>query len=511
MTTTEQAAQMPRTVESCVRLLEQHSLLECAPAADELAPSFVLRGVCCDSRRAMRDSLFICKGAHFKADYARDALAAGAAAYLASERIEGVAAPCILVNDVRAAMGILADAFFEHPSGDLKICAITGTKGKTTSAYYLKSIVDEHARSCEAARCALLSTIAIDDGIERVPSTLTTPEPIDLQQHLANARKAGASAVVMEASSQALKYGRLACVALETGMFTNLGEDHISPIEHPDFADYMASKLSLFDRCRNAVVNADDPHGQAFVDAAHAAGCERVITYSMHDPAADFYADNIRRVQGGVSFDAHFDGACHPLLLNTMGAFNIANALGAMACAVTIGIGPDDIARGLARAVVPGRMETFAHPQRDIVGVIDYAHNGSSLEALLADVRESYPDRRVIAVFGATGTKGVERRFGMGEAAGRLADVVITTEDDPGQERVEDICDAIASSARAAGATDVRIVLDREQAVREAIAAAVEPAVIVLAGKGHERTIIRKEGRVPYEGDASLITRLFNE
>ena len=215
-----------------VQLLLKNGLL-----ADNtpLSTDFTRRveAVTCDSRGAVPGSLFLCKGAAFKEEYLLEALGRGAFAYVSERAYPAAPAPCIRVTDIRAAMGLLADAAWGHPSGSLGVVGITGTKGKTTTAYFLKSILDLWRDEQGLHPVGLLSTILTDDGVQRKPATLTTPEPLDLQRHLWNAGNAGCGYVVMECSSQALKYGRMTGVELEAAVFLNLGEDHISPHEHP--------------------------------------------------------------------------------------------------------------------------------------------------------------------------------------------------------------------------------------------------------------------------------------
>lgn len=490
---------------------------QAAAAADSAAlRALPVSHVTCNSRDAVPGTLFICKGAAFKPSYLEDAVAAGAVAYLAAQPYPGIAAPCAQVDDVRLAMGLLADAAYDHPSGKLDICAFTGTKGKTTCAYYLRGILDAAARAAgRTARTPIFSTIELDDGIEAGPSKLTTPEPLDLQRHLANAVAAGADRLVMEASSQALKYGRVTATRFAVGAFINIGNDHISPIEHPTFEDYLAAKLRIFDHAETAVVNleANDEHIDKILAAARAA-CPRVVTYALADPAADVALLAARPAPNRP--DATLAQVRTPaftaeVLVPSVAEFNLSNALAAIACAYALGVDEQSITAGLADVYVPGRMQTVPTGNPDVAAIVDYAHNGDELETLLATVRRHYPGREVVAVFGATGVKGVERRVGMGVAAGKLADRIVATEDDAGTEDVASICATIVENVRAQGNGNVKVVLDRTEAIRTALAETQGPAVIVVAGKGHEKRMLRAEGPVPYEGDAAVLTRAASE
>lgn len=474
-----------------VQLLQKNGLLaDTGPmGADLSAP---IEAVTCDSRRVVPGSLFICKGAAFRAEYLAAALEKGAVAYV-SETPYDLPAPCVRVTDIRTAMGLLADLAWGHPSGRVKVIGLTGTKGKTTTAYFLKSILDRWREARNKPPVGLLSTIVIDDGVSRRPATLTTPEPLDLQRHLSNAAGAGCEYVVMECSSQALKYGRMIGVELAVGVFLNIGEDHISPNEHPDLEDYFRSKLKIFDAADAAVVNLDSDRAEEILAAASER--REVLGYSMQSVRA------VAREGTGTAFTALYKGREERLAIPMTGTFNVSNALCALAVCELLAVPAEHVRAGLAEARVPGRMETY-HAQNKTV-IVDYAHNGMALEALLRSVREDYPGAAVTAVFGCTGDKGLDRREGMGRAAGRWADAVVLTEDDPGHERVEDICAEIEGHIAPFGKA-VEIIPDREQAIRTAIETAPAGGVVVLAGKGSESKQKRQNGPEPYATDGLL-------
>ena len=486
------------------QLLLRHGLLagDKPLSADLTAPVAL---VSCDSKRVVPGTLFLCKGAAFRGQYLADAVRSGAFAYV-SERPygEGGAVPCIRVTDIRRAMGLLADLAYGHPSGALKVTGITGTKGKTTAAYYIKSILDAWRAEKGRRETAILSTIVTDDGLERRPARLTTPEPLDLQRHLRNAVTAGAGYVTMEFSSQALKYGRVIGVDLSCAVFLNIGEDHISPIEHPDWADYFASKLLIFRQAETACVNLDCDHAEDIRRAAEV--CPRVLTFSREDPAADVYASDIRKEGDGIRFRLRTPRYERDMVLGMPGLFNVENALAAAAVAEVYGIPEGAVAAGLARAAVPGRMEHYSSADGQLSVIVDYAHNGMSLEALLRSVRAEYPGRTLTVLFGCTGGKAIDRRAGMGRAAGALADRILLTEDDPGPEEVAGICAGIQSHIAPWG-KEAEVIPDREEAVFRAILDSAVPGVVVLAGKGCEMTQKRKNGPEPCVPDGLLARR----
>ena len=487
-------------------LLRNHLAADATPLAADLTRPVAL--VSCDSQVVIPNTLFVCKGARFKVDYLRDAWRQGAFAYVSETVYPQVPLPCIRVSDIRQAMGLLADRFYGHPSGALKITGITGTKGKTTTAYYVKSIVDAWLAREGHRESALLSTIVTDDGVECRPAKLTTPEPLDLQRHLANAASSGADWLTMEVSSQALKYGRVIGVELACAVFLNIGEDHISPVEHPNLEDYLNAKLLIFRQAECACVNLDSDQAERVRQAAEV--CPRVLTFSRKFPSADVYGAQVRKQGDKIAFHVRTPRYEGELAISTPGLFNVENALAAVAVAEAYHIPRQAVEEGLARAFVPGRMEHYASRDGQLSVIVDYSHNGMSLENALRSVRTEYPGRELTVLFGCTGGKGIDRREGMGNAAGKWADRVILTEDDPGPEEVAAICADIGVFVSAHG-KDYTVIPDREEAVERAILGARRPAVVLLADKGCETAQKRKNGPEPCTPDGQLARRALDK
>lgn len=488
-------------------LLKNDLLMDKTPLGLDLTREVPL--VSCDSQSVLPGTLFICKGAAFKPDYLKDAVRKGAVAYVSETAYPEVPeVPCIPVTDIRRAMALLAVAAWGHPSGRIRVTGITGTKGKTTTAYYLKSILDAWRALDQERPTAMLSTIVTDDGVERRPAKLTTPEPLELQRHLWNAVSADAGFVTMEVSSQALKYHRSLGVELAAAVFLNIGEDHISPKEHPDFEDYFTSKLLIFRQAKLAVVNLDCDHAERVLAAAKV--CERVITFSQKDDSADIYAYNVQKDGPSTAFQVRTPVGDMRLSIPMAGLFNVDNALAAVGVAIAYGAPVEAIREGLARSVVPGRMETYHSAGGGLTVIVDYAHNGMALEALLSSVRGEYPERELTILFGCTGGKGLDRREGMGTAAGKWADRIILTEDDPGPEEIEDICRDIGGYIAPFGKSWT-VIPDRVQAISTAIMDASRPAVVLLAGKGAEQEQKCKTGSVPCAPDGMLARKVLDK
>ncbi|QWT17851.1 UDP-N-acetylmuramoyl-L-alanyl-D-glutamate--2,6-diaminopimelate ligase [Collinsella sp. zg1085] len=490
-----------------LQVLAAAGIVEEAPAT-ELTQRLPIAFATDDSRQVQADTLFVCKGAQFKRDYLLQAREAGAIAYVATQDYS-VDIPLIRVSDIRRALGVLALSYYNNPSAQLKIAAFTGTKGKTTCVYYLKHVLDYAADKHNQPPAGLFSTIEYFDGMQSGKSTLTTPEAFQLQKQLSNARDAGLTTVVMEASSQALKYERTYGMEFAVGAFTNIGEDHISPQEHPDFEDYFASKLKLFAQCKTAVVNLDMKHVERVLDAAGASS--QLISYSLSNPKADVYVEKLSNTHEGMRARVHTPSFTRDMLIATPVVFNVSNALATIACALALGLGEAELVHAFETLRVPGRMELYPSADGRILGLVDYAHNGMSLSTLLSDLRNNYPDRELAVVFGATGGKGLDRRTTMGHAAGKLADRIIVTEDDPGPEDPADIADAIVSAIKTTGNQNYQVVLDRVDAIRRCVHETTRPAIVIVTGKGNDNYMLRHGVHEPWIPDGVHLAQALEE
>ncbi len=468
---------------------------ECIQGKDDRAVSAIVN----NSRKASQDDLFICiAGANTDGhDYAQEVAAKGVAVLVVEKEIalDNSDVTVIKVTDTRYAMAIIAAAFFGHPAEAMNIIGITGTKGKTTTAYMIKSILEQAGH-----RVGLIGTIEVIIGEEHIPTVNTTPESLLIQQYFRQMADAGCDIVVMEAASQGFKLSRTAGFVFDIGIFTNLEPDHIGPNEHADFTEYLACKGMLFRQCRKGIVNRDDKHWEA-VTAGHL--CE-IESFGM-DPEADIRASGLHLLNErgilGISFAV--SGLTEFWAeVATPGKFSVYNALAAIAVCRHFEVPVSVICKALIGVRVPGRIEVLPISE-DITLLIDYAHNAMSLESLLTALRE-YRPRRLVCLFGCGGDRSRLRRSQMGEGSGKLADLTVITSDNPRTEQPQAIIDDIKSGIAMTGGSYVEII-DRREAIRYVITNGRPGDIIVLAGKGHE--VYQEINGEKYPMDERVIVR----
>ena len=432
-----------------------------------------------DSRKAGPGALFLCiRGAVVDGHTFADAVVKqGARALVVEEEVdvpEGVTV--IKVADSRYAMALIAAAWYGHPASQLKVIGITGTKGKTTTTYMVKSILEN-----AGYKVGLIGTIESIIGDEVIPSANTTPESLTVQEYFRRMLDAGCDCAVMEVSSQGLKLHRTAGFTFEIGIFTNIEPDHIGPNEHASFEEYLECKSRLLRQCRIGIVNADDPHLDQII-AGHTCTLE---TFGF-SPEADLRARDARMVSrpGYLGVAYQVEGLMNfPVEIDIPGRFSIYNSLTAIAVCRHFQATQDDIIKALKKAKVKGRTE-MVKVSDEFTLMIDYAHNAMSLESLLETLKEYHP-HRLVCLFGCGGNRSRLRRFEMGEVSGRLADLTIITSDNP---RFEDPMDIIADIREGMKKTDGKYVEipDRKEAIAYVIHHGEPGDIIVLAGKGHE-------------------------
>ena len=442
-----------------------------------------IENVVYDSRKVTEGSLFICieGGTADGHTFIPDVVKKGAKALIVTKDVSGLLpadadVTVIRVKDSRYALAFVSAAYFGHPAEKLKVIGITGTKGKTTTTYLVKSIL-EHA----GHKVGLVGTIEAVIGQEHIPANNTTPESYVLQEYFAKMVEAGCDTVVMEVSSQGLMLHRTQGFVFDYGIFTNIEPDHIGPLEHKDFADYMHCKGLLFKQCRVGIVNCDDAHYQ---DVIRDHTC-KIETFGFAENA-DYRAQDLKLISGagflGIDFKAR--GKVNlDIELHAPGRFSVYNALCAIAICNHFGVTADEVKEALLQAHVKGRIE-LVKVSDDFTLMIDYAHNAMALESLLTTLRE-YKPKRLVCLFGCGGNRSKLRRYEMGEVSGKLADLTVITSDNPRNEEPQAIIDDIKVGISKTDGKYVEII-DRKEAIAYVIRHGQPGDVIVLAGKGHE-------------------------
>lgn len=444
-----------------------------------------IRHLSYDSQDMEYNTLFICKGIHFKEEYLFDAEKKGAVCYISEKRFEGTSLGYILVKDIKRAMATLADHFYNHVWKNINMIGITGTKGKSTVTYFLKYIIDDFARDMGNKKCGIISSIETYDGTNEFESHLTTPEAVMLHRHIDNAVKKGIDYLVMEVSSQALKYDRTYGILYDIGCYLNLGQDHISPLEHSDFEDYKESKMKLFEQSRMTVLNCDGDFANEVAKRAEASPfTEKIFTFACDKPA-DLIGYDIRSGKKEIRFKVRCEAFDEEFQIGLPGIFNVSNALAAISMAYLLNIPMKNIKRGLKQAKVSGRMEVFSSEDESITVFVDYAHNKMSFETLFKSIKQEYRDSEIFIVFGCPGKKALGRRKELGEVAGLYADMCFLTEEDAGEEDAHKISEEIAGYIVKKGG-NYEIIDDRREAVFEAVRRAGKNTVILVTGKGRE-------------------------
>ena len=432
-----------------------------------------------DSRKAEPGSLFLCiKGAVSDGhSYAASVAEKGAAVLVVQDEVDlPKDVTVIRVKDSRYAMACIAAAWFDYPAAKLKTIGITGTKGKTTTTYLVKSILENAGH-----KTGLIGTIETVIGDTRIPSANTTPESYLVQEYFAKMAEAGCDSVVMEVSSQGLMLHRTAGFTFDIGIFTNIEPDHIGPNEHKDFEDYMHCKSLLFQQCKVGIFNGDDPHLAQILEG-HT--CQ-VETFGFSEKA-DLRAENTRLVTGkgtlGIAYD--LKGLLDfPVEIDLPGKFSVYNSLTAIAVCRHFGVSKENIQKALKNAKVKGRIEMVKVSDAFTL-MIDYAHNAMSLESLLVTLKEYRPNR-LVCLFGCGGNRSKLRRYEMGEVSGKLADLTIITSDNPRDEDPQEIINDIKVGIGKTTGEYVEII-DRKEAIAYAIHHGQPGDIVVLAGKGHE-------------------------
>lgn len=460
-----------------MKLSELLEKIDCIRAEGDLETE--IASIEYDSRKVKENTLFVClKGFQSDGhDYAQTAVEKGAAALLVEDLPEFTTdAAVIQVKDSRKALALLSAAWFHYPAERLTVIGLTGTKGKTTTSFMLKKILEQAGH-----KVGLIGTTGAYIDQKRVETKNTTPESFELHSLFAQMADAGCDHVVMEASSQGFKLQRTAGLVFDYGAFLNISPDHIGPGEHESFEEYLNCKKMMFDQTKQAVVNIDAEHWQEVTGAAL-----NPMTVSTRKQA-DLTANHIRNIweKGllGTTFTVagKYEGE---VTLSMPGVFNVENALIAMAIASLIGISFETCAEALCRVAVKGRAQVLPVPPEMGVFIIDYAHNELSMESTLHMLSE-YRPKRLICLFGGGGNRPKQRRYDMGSIAGKYADLTIITTDNPRFEDPQVINEHIIEGLNEYKG-EYKIIMDREEAIRYLLGHCGPKDLVALIGKGHE-------------------------
>ena len=459
-----------------------------------------IAGIAHDSRRVKPGWVFVAIRGYRRdgADFAEDALARGAVAVVAEHKIRlSQAVPQFVVHDARRALATLANTFFGRPSRKLCVIGVTGTDGKTTTNYMIRSIIEAAGK-----RCGLLGTIAYETGRRRLPASITTPESVDVQEFLGEMVAEGFEYAAIEVSSHALAMRRVDFVQFAAAVFTNLTEEHMD--YHRTLSAYWRAKARLFSGlgpANTAILNADDPYSEKMAKAT----CAKVIRFGMRK-GADVTARIHESTLDGVVMTLRTPTFSTDVRLPLIGRHNVYNALAAAAAALSQEIDPDAIRRGLEGVPpVPGRVERVPC-EKDCTVLVDYAHTDRALEVVLNSLRP-LARKRILVVFGAGGDRDRAKRPRMGRVVERGADLAWVTSDNPRSEDPGRIINDIMAGVRST--RGVHIQPDRRLAIEEVVQAAEPGDLVLIAGKGHERTQLFRDTAIPFD-DREAVRQALN-
>ncbi|WP_341779023.1 UDP-N-acetylmuramoyl-L-alanyl-D-glutamate--2,6-diaminopimelate ligase [Levilactobacillus sp. HBUAS70063] len=474
-------------VNQLIALLQEHNLYQGTTLTDD---EVAFDGLAYDSRQVTANSLFVCKGFNFSVDYLQQAIASGASCYLA-EKDYHLDTPGIFVSDVRKALSLAAQLYFGFPQNDLFVIGYTGTKGKTTSTYFTRNIL-ERTFPHQVAMFSTINHILGPKPQDQFKAHLTTAESFDIFREMREAVTNGQKVLVMEVASQAYLLDRVYGLKFNVGLFLNITPDHIGINEHPNFANYLFCKMQLMINSDNCIIDADTDHFDEVLAAAKVSTApDHIFTYGVNQPDAtvSLTSEAATLTDSQFSLTVNRDAARFAELATTYsvsvpGDFNQSNATAAILASSLAGAHVADMQSGLANTTIPGRMEVLTTKQHGTV-YIDYAHDWGSMNALLHFLHAQFPDHQIKVVLGSTGDKGEDRREGFAKALNDYANVAFLTTDDPGHEDPAAIAKEIDSHI---DHTKVKttLILQREAAIHQAIASATNHDLVILAGKGQD-------------------------
>ena len=454
----------------------------------EQVPDVDITDLVYDSRKAVPGCAFVClRGANADGHkYAKMAAEKGAAVIIAEEIVEAPV-PVILTENTRLALAYLSAEFFGHPAEQMHVIGITGTKGKTTTAFMMRSILEAAGH-----KTGVIGTIGVLYGDTLVQTDNTTPENYEVQKFMRQMVDAGCEYCVMEVSSQALAQGRVNGLRFTLGAFTNLTQDHLD--YHKTWENYFNAKRKLFENSDIAVTNADDEHGLKIIDGLN---FDKVVTYAVDTNNATYTAKNVKFKSSGVEYEIVSNDSIGRCICPIPGRFSVYNSLCAVTCALALGIDFEDVLLAVAKSKgVKGRIEVVPSG-RDFTIIIDYAHSPDGLENIITSLKE-IAKGRVVTLFGCGGDRDKTKRPKMGKIAAELSDYCIVTSDNPRSENPRAIIDDILVGMQNIK-TPYTVIENRHEAIEYAITHAKKDDIILLAGKGHETYQILPTGTIHFD------------
>ena len=456
-------------------------------------------GIAFNSREVKAGNIFVCISG-FKTDghaYAKDAVERGAIAVMAERDLSELGVTCIICDNTRVALSRAAATFYNHPENKFKLIGVTGTNGKTTVTYLIKSVLESLGK-----KVGLIGTNQNMIGTEVIPSKHTTPDSLELMQLFSLMAEKGAEYVVMEVSSHSLSLDRVTACTFDVGAFTNITQDHLD--FHGTMEKYLEAKGILYTIAKSGVVNCDDDGADYLLKNSK---CGDMLTYGI-DNECDLRAKNVELLETGVSFDVEFEGSVYPVALGIPGKFSVYNALTALGCLVTSGIQMSEAVSGLSSARgVKGRVEVV-ETGRDFSVIIDYAHTPDGLYNVIKTIR-GFCKGRIITLFGCGGDRDTTKRPKMGKIAGALSDYCVVTSDNP---RTEDPVKIIEQVVEGVAETDCeyKVVVNRFEAIEYALDIANPGDVVLLAGKGHETYQILADRTIDFD-EREIVKKLLGD
>lgn len=464
-----------------------------------------INDICYDSRKVTKGDMFVCLSGALSDghNFIDMAIEKGASAIVIERDIDvNGDVTVIKIEDTRKNLSILSSNYFNNPSSKLTTIAITGTKGKTTTSWMIKNILEESDK-----KVGVIGTMGVFFGDKHYSTVNTTPESYDIQKYLNEMVNDGVEYLIMEVSSQALKVGRVNGMLFDYGVFTNLTQDHIGDGEHPDMEDYIYSKSLLFRMCKHGIFNMDDSH---YNDMIKAATCE-IYTYGFNKDAYMIIDDiKLLRDNNFLGIEVKTLGMIDDsFLVNTPGEFSAYNGVCAITLCHLLGCNITCMKSALIKVAVKGRVEIVPVSDKYSV-IIDYAHNGVSIENVLTTMR-AYNPKRIVSLFGCGGNRSRDRRYDMGEISGKYSDFTIITEDNSRYEDINDIMNDIEIGIKKNGEEVKYIKIpDRSDAIKYAIDNALDGDIILLLGKGHETYKEINGERIHYD-EREVIKEIMNK